>query len=164
MRKPVFQRNFSECRYGIRQRQKRIDLLCAFDIRLVVFVGHVDLETLVDIEKVIADGFQGFIVSFQGFEEDRLAFEHFSGCDGICHSLQDEPPRCHVRTGVGSAQKDDAIGRDEDRPGVLLVSVCNVVGVEKSTLDEKTAEAVRHKDDGISGRPLALAVKGEVGD
>ena len=59
------------------------DLLGAFDVRLVVFMDHMDAETLVNIEEVIIDVGQRFVILLQCLQQYRLGLEELLGNDGI---------------------------------------------------------------------------------
>lgn len=137
---------------------------CSSDIRFVVFMGHMNLETLVKVEKVAIDVLQSLVVLFQGFEEHRLALKHFLGRDGVCHLLQNDTPCCHIRSGVWRSQENDSKGGDEDRSGILLVLVSQVIGINEGSLDKNAAQAVCDEDDGILICALTFTIEGEVCD
>lgn len=75
---------------------RRLHVLGAFNVSLVVLVDHVNPEPLVDVQEVVVDIRQRLVVLLEGLEQHRLGLEQLPGHNGIRHALQHEPPRSGV--------------------------------------------------------------------
>lgn len=64
---------------------------------------------------------------------------------------------------MGCAEEYKPEGRDVERAVDLVVAHDQIVGVQKSPLDEDAAQAVADPDDGVLERALASAEEGEAG-
>lgn len=102
--------------------------LGAAQIRLDIFMNHVNLESLVNVEKVNVDVLQGFIIGDQGLDQYRFRVHGLLGQQGVRHGFEDGTPFRRIRARVRSAQEDDAVGGDEDGPEIIRRFTLHVVG------------------------------------
>ncbi len=84
-------------------------LPCVSKIGFVVFVNHVYLKALMDVEEVAIDLLQPLIVFLERFQQDRLGPEERSRYYDVAHRLQDSPPGGEPRSSVRRAKEDDSI-------------------------------------------------------
>lgn len=90
----------------------RVDSLCAFNVRLVILMCHVDLESLIDIQEVTVNVDQRLIIPFERFQKNALGFEEASWNNCVSHTLQHQPPTSSVRASMRCSKEYDAVSTD----------------------------------------------------
>ena len=142
----------------------RDDLLCAFDVRLVILVNHMNTEPLVNIQKMVIDIRQRLVILLQRLEQYTLTLKKPLGHNRIRHALQHKPPRRGITARMRRTQEHEPVRRHVDGAVMLMVRGAEVVGVQQRALDEDAAEAVAHPDDGILVGAFAAAVESQAGN
>lgn len=125
------------------------NVLCAFNIGLVVLMNHMNTKTLINIQKVIIDIRQRLVILLQRLKQHTLGLKELLGHDGIRHALQHESPRSSVRPDMRSTEEYKTKCRHIYRSVVFMIRHSQVIRVQQRTLHQDTTEAVTHPDNRV---------------
>lgn len=127
-------------------------------------MGHVNVESLIDIQEVTVNVGQCLIIPFQSPQKHTLRFEEPPWDDSVRHALQHQPPARSIRPSVRRAEEYDAVGADVNGPVALMLLGPQIVRVEECSLQKNPTEGVTDPYDGVLTRALAFSKEREGSD